>query len=53
MRSSLGLSESGSFVSSSPNKTRARARFRRVAGEMSSDEVEGTLVIGPVFSVDG
>ena len=53
--SALFAPESPSLVSSSPNNTRASARFRRVAGEssFSSDEDEGARAMGETLSVEG
>jgi hypothetical protein len=42
-----------SLQSSSPNSTRASARFRRVAGESSSEDDEGARAIGETVSVEG
>lgn len=53
--SALLTGDSPSLESSSPNSTRASARFRRVTGEssFSSDEDEGARAIDGTSSVEG
>lgn len=53
--SALFIGESFSLESSSPNSTRASARFRRVAGEssFSSDEDEGARAMGETLTGEG